>query len=1023
MALYLRTMVSVAALLAATSAWAGDQVILAPAAPWVRTAEVGAVRSAEAPEVGYRYRLVDDQTRFEAGVRHSYMRYRILLTSPDGLAEGGVIALDWSADHEDLTVHHVRVIRQGQVIEVLDSQAFEVLRRETGFESSMVMGLLTAALHPADLRVGDELDVAYTVSRKDPVVGAMPEGLVSAAFGSTVEHLKIRMSWPEDMKMQMRATEGWTVPQPRRRDGFNEVVVDMADVEPYFVPSDAPARFFRARQVELSSYQDWGHLVGLLAPSYNQAAVIGGESSIQAEIEKIRANHTTQRAQALAALRLVQDEVRYLAILLGEGGWLPTSADEVWRLRQGDCKGKTVLLMALLRGLGITADAALVSTTDGDSLADSLPRMHSFDHVIVRANLDGQDFWLDGTRAGDRVLEPSAQAPFKAALVLAEGKVGPEPMQALASITPNTEIIEILDASSGLFAPAKMTVKTIIRGAAGFQAAAAMQAMGPAARQRRFDQMREELAKGDLQEVTVNAAYDEELAAYVLTVSGRHDGLLQNGRISPNTTGFPSMTLSKRVSQEFETLPHVVNYPVSSLGRVDYRLPSTAQYDVYSGQMNFETVGVHFLREAKVQGSHVTADTRVAAVKYEITHEDFEKARLTPDPRLTQNALITVRGVYQLTEADRAAWVADEALTDEEKRAAAFERRVTDLMSLGLFDEAKTAADRAVETTGNQSAVWSARAMLRSATGDFEGAEADLDQAETLDPANDMVGYGRLNLANARGDVREAILAYTRLLRVTPTNVAVLQARAFAYHKSGLNDRALADMDAAIKAASDEEKSQAKSQKVFLLGLLGRTQEAEALSQEVLKESPGKVVILADRIDWLLDDNRGADAMALARSLAGREISEVNSGLMPMVEALAVGGDADGAVAMAQAHVATNPEHPFVLNEGCWALSRAGTGLDQAETWCNAAREAQPLSAPIADSRGRLYLQQGRYEEALAEFDFALSRASGMSAARYGRGLSLIALGREEEGRADLALAGRQNAESAKDFRTYTGAR
>ncbi|MNT59284.1 Tetratricopeptide repeat protein [compost metagenome] len=142
-----------------------------------------------------------------------------------------------------------------------------------------------------------------------------------------------------------------------------------------------------------------------------------------------------------------------------------------------------------------------------------------------------------------------------------------------------------------------------------------------------------------------------------------------------------------------------------------------------------------------------------------------------------------------------------------------------------------------------------------------------------------------------------------------------------------------------------------------------------------------------------------------------------------MVTALAAAGDVDGALAAARAFIASNPDHPERLNGGCWALALAGVGLDQAEVWCDAGLAAQPLSGGIADSRGRLRLQQGRHAEALADFDYALSRQAVLSPARYGRGLALIALGREEEGRADLALAQRQNPDVQSDFRAYSGAR
>lgn len=1021
-ALFFRMMVSAAALLAATSAWAGDQLVVAPAGAWVRSAELGAPKASGTSEVGYRYRLYDAQTRFEGGLRHSYTRYRLLLTSPEGLGEGGVITLDWATANEDLTVHHVRVIREGAVIEVLDSQQFEILRRESEFENSMVVGRLTAALHPADLRVGDELDVAFTRSRSEPVAGARPEALISGAVNTPVELLRVAASWPDSLNMRVKSSPGWTLPAQHRRGEFNEIAVEMKDVDPYFVPKDAPRRFFQAREATLTSYDSWGDVASLMTPHYDQAARLAADSPLHAEIARIKANHAGQRDQALAVLRLVQDQVRYLAVLMGEGGWLPVSADEVWRLRQGDCKGKTVLLLALLRELDIPAEAALVSTWNGDGLAEGLPRLHAFDHALVRAELDGDEYWLDGARAGDRVLERSAFAPYRHALVLAEGKTELDVIRPIPQSTPATEQVEIVDASAGLFAPATVTFKTVMRGETGRQAASAMQGMGVAARQQRLDALRENLDK-DFKDVAVTAEYDEGLAAYVVTVSGKSDGLLSYGSVPLNSLSLQAPELTKRTTQFLPDVPHVVGYPTASVARVDYRLPEGGRYAVYGGNQTFHVVGGRYASETTIEGGRILGSATAAAAEYEITHEAYEKARLSVDPRFAKDAGITIVGVYEPTAADRAAWVAAEAESDPAKRAASFETRIRELTALGLYDEAAKAADRAVATTGDQSAVWAARADLRITQGNFAGAEEDLDQAEALDPANDSVAYGRLSLASGRGDVREAILAYTRLLRVTPGDTRVLQARAFAYHSAGLADRALADVEAALNAASDADKPEIKSRKVVLLGLLGRVDEAEELSVSILGEAPDQVSLLEARIDWLLQQKRGAEAMPLVRRLQQREADEVETATLSMVAALAATGDAEAALDMTRTFMTTNPDHPDMLNSGCWILAVAGVGLDQAEAWCDTAMQAQPLSGAIADSRGRLRLQQGRHEEALADFDYALSRDAILPPARYGRGLALIALGREDEGRADLALAQRQNPEVPSQFRAYSGAR
>lgn len=79
--------------------------------------------------------------------------------------------------------------------------------------------------------------------------------------------------------------------------------------------------------------------------------------------------------RAAAALKLVQQDVRYIYIGLNGGNLSPATAEETWQRRYGDCKAKTVLLLALLRELGIEAEAVLVNNSGADDgLDERLPR-------------------------------------------------------------------------------------------------------------------------------------------------------------------------------------------------------------------------------------------------------------------------------------------------------------------------------------------------------------------------------------------------------------------------------------------------------------------------------------------------------------------------------------------------------------------------------------------------------------------------------------------------------------------------
>ena len=119
---------------------------------------------------------------------------------------------------------------------------------------------------------------------------------------------------------------------------------------------------------------------------------------LQSVVERIARAEPSPAGRMLAALRLVQGEVRYLGVEIGQNSHAPNPPALVFARRFGDCKDKTLLTLTLLQHLGIEARAALVNTDLQRGVADQLPNPGAFDHVLVRAHVDGKTWWIDPTR-------------------------------------------------------------------------------------------------------------------------------------------------------------------------------------------------------------------------------------------------------------------------------------------------------------------------------------------------------------------------------------------------------------------------------------------------------------------------------------------------------------------------------------------------------------------------------------------------------------------------------------------------
>jgi len=82
----------------------------------------------------------------------------------------------------------------------------------------------------------------------------------------------------------------------------------------------------------------------------------------------------------------VQHVIRYVAIEIGIGGYLPHAAGEVFAGGYGDCKDKATLLSAMLHEAGIDSYYVLINSKR-DYLAPDFPSMLGFDHVILAIRL------------------------------------------------------------------------------------------------------------------------------------------------------------------------------------------------------------------------------------------------------------------------------------------------------------------------------------------------------------------------------------------------------------------------------------------------------------------------------------------------------------------------------------------------------------------------------------------------------------------------------------------------------------
>ncbi len=90
------------------------------------------------------------------------------------------------------------------------------------------------------------------------------------------------------------------------------------------------------------------------------------------------------RRQCLERLaRVVSRDVRYEAVSIGPGGWIPSPPEEVLARHWGDCKDKSMLLKALLEAVEIPSVLALARAGESGTVDPLFPSPQQFNHTIV----------------------------------------------------------------------------------------------------------------------------------------------------------------------------------------------------------------------------------------------------------------------------------------------------------------------------------------------------------------------------------------------------------------------------------------------------------------------------------------------------------------------------------------------------------------------------------------------------------------------------------------------------------------
>ena len=240
---------------AAAPAWAAETPRYEPAPAWVLPAPPVKQGDAGLP----LFAILDQQTRITDGTVWSYREIGSRAVSAEALARMGTLTLNWQPFHGDLIIHRVDIVRGGQHIDVLKAgPKFNVIRREQGLEKLEMDGILTATMQVEGLRVGDVLDVAYSVSVKDSALqGGSQANALALSEPFKVDFARARFMWPAGSSIHWKAYPTGLKATENEASGWHEIDFALPAPKQPDMPADAPQRFRPFPAIEASSFADW----------------------------------------------------------------------------------------------------------------------------------------------------------------------------------------------------------------------------------------------------------------------------------------------------------------------------------------------------------------------------------------------------------------------------------------------------------------------------------------------------------------------------------------------------------------------------------------------------------------------------------------------------------------------------------------------------------------------------------------------------------------------------------------------
>ncbi|HET7024996.1 MAG TPA: DUF3857 and transglutaminase domain-containing protein [Gemmatimonadales bacterium] len=340
-----------------------------------------AVDPAAHPGESAAYLLDDGVIRIERdGTISRTYRQVIQILTEDAVKPEQEWSFSWHPGYESFRLNWIRVVRpDGTVISAGPSQQQVTdVPAEMGDPEYSDQKVLRLSL--SGVAVGTEVDYSTTTVLTKPFLPGDFLLSWSISNGLTTRRSRYIVEAPAGLKLRLEEHNLDFARRSTTRDGRQELVWAAADLSRIksesFADYDTNAVMMGVKVGSPETWSDIGRwYAGLARDRYVVTPLL------RAKVQALVAGAHTLDDSIRAIHRFVAQDIRYVSIDFGIGGYRPRLPDSVLTTGFGDCKDKATLFITALKAIGVRADPVLLRSTG--HVDPELPALDQFDHEIA----------------------------------------------------------------------------------------------------------------------------------------------------------------------------------------------------------------------------------------------------------------------------------------------------------------------------------------------------------------------------------------------------------------------------------------------------------------------------------------------------------------------------------------------------------------------------------------------------------------------------------------------------------------